>query len=114
MSCLPGAVRFNDAVAQGRGKPYTAPTVGPDDIAVLQYTGGTTGISKGAVLLHRNLVANVLQSEAWYQPALKKVPPGEQILTVCALPLYHIFGFNINMMLGMRTGRLQPADRQPA
>src|SRR5688572_29634113 len=101
---LPGAVRFNDAIAQGRGKPYTAPTVGRDDIAVLQYTGGTTGVSKGAVLLHRNLVANILQSEAWYQPALKKIPQGEQIVTVCALPLYHIFGFNTNMMLSMRMG----------
>jgi len=71
---------------------------------VLQYTGGTTGVSKGAVLLHRNLIANLLQAEAWYQPALKKIPPGEQIHTVCALPLYHIFGFNTNMMLGMRMG----------
>jgi long-chain acyl-CoA synthetase len=101
---LPGAVRFNDAIAQGRGKAYTAPPIGPDDIAVLQYTGGTTGVSKGAVLLHRNLMANVLQAEAWYQPALKKIPPGEQVVTVCALPLYHIFGFNSNMMLGMRMG----------
>jgi long-chain acyl-CoA synthetase len=71
---------------------------------VLQYTGGTTGVSKGAVLLHRNLVANVLQAEAWYQPALKKIPAGEQIVTICALPIYHIFGFNTNMMLGMRMG----------
>jgi long-chain acyl-CoA synthetase len=78
--------------------------VGPDDIAVLQYTGGTTGVSKGAVLLHRNLVANILQAEAWYQPALKKVPKGEQIITICALPLYHIFGFNTNMMLSMHMG----------
>jgi long-chain acyl-CoA synthetase len=101
---LPGAVRFNDAIAQGRGKAYTAPPIGPDDIAVLQYTGGTTGVSKGAVLLHKNLIANVLQAEAWYQPALAKIPPGEQIVTVCALPLYHIFGFNTNMMLGMRMG----------
>ncbi len=101
---LPGAVRFNDALARGRGMKLEAVHVGPDDIAVLQYTGGTTGLSKGAVLLHRNLVANVLQSEAWYQPALKKIPPGEQVVTVCALPLYHIFGFNINMMLGMRMG----------
>jgi long-chain acyl-CoA synthetase len=101
---LPTAVRFNDALRQGRGKSFTAATVGPDDIAVLQYTGGTTGVSKGAVLLHRNLVANVLQSEAWYQPALKKIPAGEQINTVCALPLYHIFGFNTNMMLSMRMG----------
>ena len=101
---LPNAVRFNDAVARGRGKPFTAPKVGPDDIAVLQYTGGTTGVSKGAVLLHRNLVANVLQSEAWYQPALAKIPQGEQIVTICALPLYHIFGFNTNMMLSLRMG----------
>jgi long-chain acyl-CoA synthetase len=101
---LPGAVRFNDAIAQGRGKPYTAPPIGPDDIAVLQYTGGTTGVSKGAVLLHRNLMANILQAEAWYQPALAKIPPGEQVTTVCALPLYHIFGFNSNMMLGLRMG----------
>ena len=101
---LPGAVRFNDALAIGRGKAFRPVQTGPDDIAVLQYTGGTTGVSKGAVLLHRNLVANILQAEAWYQPALKKIPKGEQIVTICALPLYHIFGFNTNMMLGMRMG----------
>ncbi len=101
---LPGAVRFNDALSKGRSLTYKAPKLGPDDIAVLQYTGGTTGVSKGAVLLHRNLVANILQSEAWYQPALKKIPAGEQIVTVCALPLYHIFGFNTNMMLSMHMG----------
>ena len=101
---LPGALRFNEAVAQGRSMPYADPSSGPDDVAVLQYTGGTTGVSKGAVLLHRNLVANLLQSKAWYQPALKKIPRGEQIVTVCALPLYHIFGFNINMMLGLHMG----------
>ncbi len=101
---LPGAVRFNDALAKGRGKSFKPAQVGPDDIAVLQYTGGTTGVSKGAVLLHRNLVANVLQSEAWHQSALKRVPSGEQVVTVCALPLYHIFGFTANMMLSMRTG----------
>ncbi|UDF35955.1 UNVERIFIED_ORG: long-chain-fatty-acid--CoA ligase [Shinella sp. XGS7] len=101
---LPGAVRFNDAVAQGRGLSYTSPKVGPGDIAVLQYTGGTTGVSKGAVLLHRNLVANTLQAEAWYQPALRKIPQGEQLMSVCALPLYHIFGFTTNMMLSMHVG----------
>jgi long-chain acyl-CoA synthetase len=101
---LPQAVRFNDALSQGRRRTYTPPKIGPDEIAVLQYTGGTTGVSKGAVLLHRNLVANLLQAEAWYQPALKKIPFGEQIVTVCALPLYHIFGFNTNMMLSMRMG----------
>jgi long-chain acyl-CoA synthetase len=101
---LPNATRFNDALGRGRRMSHTPPQVGRDDIAVLQYTGGTTGVSKGAVLLHRNLVANVLQSEAWYQPALKKVPSGEQVVTVCALPLYHIFGFTANMMLSLRMG----------
>ena len=101
---LPEAVKFNDAIARGTKGSLKPVTLTLDDIAVLQYTGGTTGVSKGAVLLHRNLVANVIQSEAWYQPALKKVPAGEQIVTICALPLYHIFGFNSNMMLGMRMG----------
>ena len=101
---LPGAVAFNDAISQGRSKPFKAASVGPDDIAVLQYTGGTTGVSKGAVLLHRNLVANILQSEAWYQPALKKIAAGQQVVTICALPIYHIFGFNTNMMLSIRMG----------
>ncbi|MEY2686901.1 MAG: hypothetical protein RL375_1099 [Pseudomonadota bacterium] len=101
---LPGALRFNDVLADGRQRSYKQAAPGPDDIAVLQYTGGTTGVSKGAVLLHRNLVANVLQSEAWFQPALRKIPAGEQVTQVCALPLYHIFGFNTNMMLGLRIG----------
>ncbi|MDN3918868.1 long-chain-fatty-acid--CoA ligase [Roseateles violae] len=101
---LPGAVRYADAVARGRAQSYKAPKLGPSDIAVLQYTGGTTGISKGAVLLHRNLVANTLQAEAWYQPALKKVPADEPLMSVCALPLYHIFGFTTNMMLSMHLG----------
>jgi long-chain acyl-CoA synthetase len=101
---IPGAVRFNDALAAGGRMRYAAPDAGPDDIAVLQYTGGTTGVSKGAVLLHRNLVANLLQSEAWYLPALGQIPPGEQIVTVCALPLYHIFGFTANLLLGIRMG----------
>ncbi len=101
---LPGAVRYNDAVARGQGAAFTAPQIGPDDIAVLQYTGGTTGVSKGAVLLHRNLIANVLQSEAWNDPVMKSIPAGEQSTSVCALPLYHIFAFTVNMMLSMRTG----------
>ena len=104
---LPASVastRFMDAVGAGRRMALAPAALGPDDIAVLQYTGGTTGVSKGAVLLHRNLVANILQAEAWYQPALKKIPAGTQVVTVCALPLHHIFGFNANMMLGLRMG----------
>jgi len=101
---LPGAVPFKAAVARGRGLPYKAADVRGSDIAVLQYTGGTTGVSKGAVLLHSNLVANTLQSAAWYQPALNRIPAGEQLNTVCALPLYHIFGFTANLMLSMHLG----------
>ncbi|MBK6614749.1 long-chain-fatty-acid--CoA ligase [Ottowia sp.] len=101
---LPGAVRYNDAIAKGQGGALAAPTIGPDDVAVLQYTGGTTGVSKGAVLLHRNLIANVLQSEAWNAPVMKRIPADEQPTTVCALPLYHIFAFTVGMMLSMRIG----------
>ena len=101
---LPSAVRFNDALAQGTRGVLRRPDIKPDDIAVLQYTGGTTGVSKGAVLLHRNVIANVLQSEAWNLPAMASLPAGEQPTYVCALPLYHIFAFTVNMMLGMRTG----------
>jgi long-chain acyl-CoA synthetase len=101
---LPQAVRFNDALTQGERCTLTLPSMDGEDLAVLQYTGGTTGVSKGAELLHRNLVANVLQSEAWNSPALKRVPSHEQLTFVCALPLYHIFAFTINMMLTMRMG----------
>jgi long-chain acyl-CoA synthetase len=101
---LPGAVRFNDALARGRRLPFEQPPIAREDIAVLQYTGGTTGVSKGAVLTHRNIIANMLQSEAWNSPALQKIPADEQPITICALPLYHIFAFTVNMMLSMRIG----------
>ena len=101
---LPGAVRFNAALAQGTRSVLKRPDIKPDDIAVLQYTGGTTGVSKGAVLLQRNVIANVLQSEAWNGPAMASLGAGAQPTYVCALPLYHIFAFTVNMMLGMRTG----------
>jgi len=101
---LPGAVRFNEAVAQGSRGTLKKPDIKPDDIALLQYTGGTTGVSKGAVLLQRNIIANVLQSEVWNAPVMKQVPANEQPTSICALPLYHIFAFTVNMMLSMRTG----------
>ena len=101
---LPHAVRFKDALALGRKASFTKATPGPDDVAILQYTGGTTGVAKGAVLLHRNLIANVLQAEAWYGPVTRQIPVGEQTTSVCALPLYHIFAFTANMMLSMRIG----------
>ena len=101
---LPGAMRFNEAIAKGRRSAVKKVMIKPDDVAVLQYTGGTTGVSKGAVLLQRNLVANLLQSEAWFQPLLKNIPATEQVNFVCALPLYHIFAFTVGMMLTMRCG----------
>ena len=101
---LPQAVRFNEALARGARGALKKPEIKADDMAVLQYTGGTTGVSKGAVLLHRNIIANVLQSEAWNDPVMKKVPAGEQPTSVCALPLYHIFAFTVNMMLSLRVG----------
>ncbi|MFN8953843.1 MAG: AMP-binding protein, partial [Burkholderiales bacterium] len=101
---LPQAVRFNDALSIGRQQAFRKPELTADDIAVLQYTGGTTGVSKGAVLLHSNVIANVLQSEAWNGPVMKRIPAGEQPTSVCALPLYHIFAFTVNMMLGLRMG----------
>ncbi len=101
---LPRAVTFNDAVAAGRGMKFDKPKLAPDDIAFLQYTGGTTGISKGAMLLHRNVVANVLQNDAWLQPALRKPPQVDQLLVVCALPLYHIFALTACFLLAVRAG----------
>src|SRR3954469_10439178 len=101
---LPGAVRFREAITRGERGTLRKPEIRPDDVAVLQYTGGTTGVSKGAVLLHRNVIANVLQSEAWNKPVMDKVPAGEQPTGICALPLYHIFAFTVGMMLSMRSG----------
>jgi long-chain acyl-CoA synthetase len=101
---IPGAVAFNDAVAAGRAMRPNKPKISPDDVAFLQYTGGTTGVSKGATLLHRNILANVLQNDAWLQPALKKPPHVDQMLIVCALPLYHIFALTACFLLGTRTG----------
>lgn len=101
---LPQAVRFNQALQVGRQQAFRKPELSADDIAVLQYTGGTTGVSKGAVLLHRNVIANVLQSEAWNAPVMQRIPAGQQPTNVCALPLYHIFAFTVNMMLGLRMG----------
>ncbi len=101
---LPGAVSFNDALAAGRGMSFDKPKIGPDDVAFLQYTGGTTGVSKGAMLLHHNVVANVLQNDAWLQPALDVPPHVDQLLIVCALPLYHIFALTACYLLAVRAG----------
>ena len=101
---LPGHFTFNGVIAAGRSMTFVRPELGPDDVAVLQYTGGTTGIAKGATLLHRTIVANLLASEAWMQPGLKRKPVSGQLTIVCALPLYHVFAFITCGLLGMRTG----------
>ncbi|MQA22859.1 long-chain-fatty-acid--CoA ligase [Rugamonas rivuli] len=101
---LPNAVRFKDALSQGGRMKLTPVSLEPTDAAFLQYTGGTTGVSKGATLTHRNLVANLLQNEAWSKPALGNVT--EQITIVCALPLYHIFALTCCAMWGTRVGAL--------
>ena len=98
-------IRFAEAVAQGARRPMQRVDVGPDDVAFLQYTGGTTGVSKGATLLHRNVVANIMQCEAWFKPMLDRV--GDQPLTVvCALPLYHIFALTICALMGAHFGAM--------
>ena len=101
---IPSAVSFNDALAAGRKLKLNKPVLTGDDVAFLQYTGGTTGVSKGATLLHRNILANVLQNDAWLQPALKKPPHVEQLFIVCALPLYHIFALTACFLLAVRAG----------
>jgi long-chain acyl-CoA synthetase len=101
---LPATVRFNEVLADGLKMNLKPVEVGHEDIAFLQYTGGTTGLSKGATLTHRNIIANMLQSEAWYQPALSKLKPGEFPFTVTALPLYHIFALTVCAMMSMRIG----------
>jgi long-chain acyl-CoA synthetase len=100
---LPSAVRFNQAVAEGRGLTLTRPDITPNDVAVLQYTGGTTGVSKGATLLHQTIIANLLASEAWCKPGLRSEIQGQPIF-ICALPLYHVFAFISCGLLAMRMG----------
>ena len=97
---IPGALKFNAVLAAAAGLTFAPPDLTQDDIAFLQYTGGTTGLSKGAILTHRNLVANVLQAEAWINPMVRI---GEELI-VTALPLYHIFALTANCLTFARIG----------
>lgn len=99
---LPQAVRFKDALKQGIAHPLPPVTLGHDDLAFLQYTGGTTGVAKGAMLSHGNMVANMLQAATWVS---KSVTEGEETI-VTALPLYHIFSLTANCLTFMRLGGL--------
>jgi long-chain acyl-CoA synthetase len=113
---LPGHVRFPGALDEGARRRLDPVDTGPTDVAFLQYTGGTTGVSKGATLTHRNLVANVLQIEAWTAPSLKDLSRGpvpEQYVYICALPLYHVFALTVNCLGGMRLGAMNVLIANP-
>jgi long-chain acyl-CoA synthetase len=101
---LPGSISFKRMLAEGARMTMTPVKLGHDDIAFLQYTGGTTGVSKGAILLHRNVIANVLQNEAWLMPTISKHAAGEQLQFICALPLYHIYALTVSALMGTRLG----------
>ena len=98
-------VRFTDALKLGNQHPFRKPVIDPNAIAFLQYTGGTTGVSKGATLLHRNILANVLQTDSWIEPALQNRQE-QQLVFLCALPMTHIFALTACALLGLRRGGL--------
>ena len=98
---LPTAVKFRDALKEGSKHTYTTPDLTKDDLVFLQYTGGTTGVSKGAALKHRNLVAHAAIIEEWFQPQLSE---GKQELVVTAIPMYHIFALSVNCLFMVNIG----------
>lgn len=106
---LPGSLPFREVLAAGAKLTYRRPTLSGADIAFLQYTGGTTGVAKGAVLTHRNMVANVLQAHAWIHEALRE---GEEVI-ITALPLYHIFSLTANCLVFMKEGGLNVLITNP-
>ena len=101
---LPGHVRFGAALRAGQGMSLKPVKVVLSDVAFLQYTGGTTGVSKGATLLHSNILANVAQNALWTEDAYVLKPRPAQVINICALPLYHIFAPTVNAMMGMQMG----------
>ena len=101
---LPNATHFKQAITEGGRGVFKPVDLKHEDIAFLQYTGGTTGVSKGATLTHRNIVANVLQVDEWVQPALRQEPKADPLTIVCALPLYHIFALTACFLMGTRWG----------
>lgn len=103
---LPHAITFKDVLSQASRLQFQPIKMNLDDIAFLQYTGGTTGVSKGATLSQRNIVANVLQNHAWLQPSMDAHKDTEQLVFVCALPLYHIFALTVCNLIGTRIGGL--------
>jgi long-chain acyl-CoA synthetase len=101
---LPGHIKFNAALRAGGGATFKPAKMSPQDVAFLQYTGGTTGVSKGATLLHSNVLSNVAQNDAWVVSAYIKRPKPDRLVYVCALPLYHIYALTVNALMGMQQG----------
>lgn len=106
---IPNAIRFKDALAQGKQHQLQPVTITNKDIAFLQYTGGTTGVSKGAILTHRNLIANILQADAWFTNILQV----KQEIIITALPLYHIFSLTANCLYFSKIGGLNVLITNP-
>nr|WHW29414.1 putative Long-chain-fatty-acid-CoA ligase [uncultured bacterium] len=103
---LPGHVKFSDALSKGASMSLKKVELTGDDVAVLQYTGGTTGLSKGATLLHKTLISALLASEEWIKPGLERKAISGQMTSICALPLYHVFAFVSCSLLALKTGGL--------
>lgn len=101
---LPGHIAFNDALKAGATKTFRPARIDGEDVAFLQYTGGTTGVAKGATLLHRNVLANVAQNALWVQDAYRIKPKPEKLTYICALPLYHVFALTVNALMGVQQG----------
>lgn len=101
---LPGHVKFPAALRAGASQSFKPAAVSATDVAFLQYTGGTTGVSKGATLLHSNVLANVAQNAVWVETAFIKKPRPTDLVYVCPLPLYHIYALTVNALMGMQQG----------
>lgn len=100
---LPGAVSFNDALSKGSSHPMKPVSVSGQDMAFIQYTGGTTGVSKGAMLTHRNIISNVEAQDAWMKPATVE---GKCEVLVAALPLYHVYALTVNALAALKSGAM--------
>ncbi len=100
---LPGAVSFNDALSKGSSQPMKPVSVTGQDMAFIQYTGGTTGVSKGAMLTHRNIISNVEAQDAWMKPATVE---GKCEVLVAALPLYHVYALTVNALAALKSGAM--------
>ncbi|MCU0830043.1 MAG: long-chain-fatty-acid--CoA ligase [Rhizobiaceae bacterium] len=103
---LPGHISFNAALRAGGQAQFSPVETGLNDIAFLQYTGGTTGVSKGAALSNSNILSNAVQTEAWLKAARIDADNPEPLTFMCPLPLYHIFALTVNLVMGMRLGAM--------